>query len=116
MLGQWRAAFAEVIDPRFYSIEWVEIELAAGLMTLLEGREAALLVALKQYPAGASEVHAMAAVGDLSEIIGPLRERAEAWGRERGAIVAGVDSRPGWARALWPHGYGVHQVCLRKEL
>jgi len=113
---RWRDAFAKILDPRFYSIEWVEGAISAGRVQLLAGDRAAVLVGIRAYPAGAREVHGLAAVGELEEILSQLIPTAEAWGRANGCVVASIESRPGWARALRSANYALHQCCLRKEL
>ena len=41
----------------------------------------------------------------------------EGWARSKGCGAIGISSgRPGWARVLKPHGYGVTKVVLEKEL
>jgi hypothetical protein len=112
----WRPAFLSLVDPRFYTPEWLDAEIASERIRMIEGDRAAILVTIRTYPTGAAEIHGMAAAGDLSEIVDALIPRAEAWGRAIGCVVATIDSREGWARVLKPRGYAVHQVCLRKEL
>jgi len=114
--ARWRETFAAILDPRFYSIAWLEDEIAAGRVQLLASDCAAVLIGVRAYPGGAREIHGLAAAGALDEIRSRLIPAAEAWGRANGCIVATIESRPGWARALRPDGYALHQCCLRKEL
>lgn len=112
---QWRHRFAEVIDTRFYSVEWLDAEVLAGRARVWASDLAGIIATLKDYPAGGREVHGLVAAGVLEAIMG-LIPLAEAWGRENGAIVAGIASRPGWTRAVKGSGYHVYQVELRKAL
>jgi len=113
---RWRDAFAAILDPRFYTPDWLDGEVAAGRATLIAGDHAAVLSGVRVYPGGAREVHGLAATGALDEIVEQLIPTAEAWGRANGCIVATIESRPGWARALQNRGYALHQLGLRKEL
>jgi len=113
---RWREAFAAVLDVRFYTIDWLEREIAAGRVQLLAGDRAAILFGVRSYPTGAREVHGLAAAGALGEITERLIPAAEAWGRANGCVVATIESRAGWARTLKPNGYAPHQLALRKEL
>lgn len=113
---RWRDSFAAILDPRFYTIVWLEGELAAGRVQLLASDRAAVLIGVRAYPTGAREVHGLAAAGALDEIRSRLIPAAEAWGRANNCVVASIDSRPGWARTLRAEGYALHQCCLRKEL
>lgn len=111
--ADWRDAFEEITDPRFYPIEWLDAMVATGNAAFWANDKAAIVATIKTYPTGAKEVHGLVAAGELQSII-ELIPRAEEWGREAGCIVAGISSRPGWAKAL--DGYEPHQIELRKEL
>lgn len=111
----FRSAFLEVLDPRYYPIEWLDQRVKEGRAIVMRSAHAAIVVELRQYPGGAIDVHGLIAAGDKDEIINDLIPRAEALGRENGCIAGVVESRPGWARALKPHGYEVSQVTVRKE-
>jgi hypothetical protein len=112
----YRGAFGQVVDERYYPLEWLEGRILDGSARLMQSDNAAIIVELRQFPGGAIDVHCLIAAGDKDEIIKELAPRAEAWGLENGAVAAVVESRPGWARALKPHGYEVAQVAVRKEL
>lgn len=113
---QWRAAFEWLLDRRFYTIDWLDGEIAAGRVHLLATDDAAVLVMLKTYPTGAMEVHGLAAAGNMAAIVHSLIPAAEKWGREAGCITATIESREGWARVMKPHGYELYQTTIRKEL
>jgi hypothetical protein len=112
----WRDQFAAMLDPRFYTVEWLDGEVFSGRIHLIAVEDAAVLVTLKGYPTGATEVHGMAAAGNMVRIVNTLIPAAERWGREHGAIVASIESREGWGRVLKPYGYEPHQLTIRKEL
>lgn len=112
---RFRDEIAGILDPRCYTIDWLDEQLWAGKMTLWASDEAVLITKLKTYPAGAREIHAMCAAGDL-EAISDLRARAEESARGEGVEFASAASRPGWARILERFGYELHQIEMRKEL
>lgn len=110
-----RDEIASILDPRCYTIEWLDHQLETGRFHLWADDAAVLITELKQYPAGARDIHAMVAAGSLDGI-SELRERAEQWARGMGIEFASAASRPGWDRVLRQYGYETHQVEMRKEL
>lgn len=112
---RFREAFSSVMDRRFYSPEWLDGEIWSGRARLWCTKQSAIIATLKIYPTGAREVHGLVAVGGLDDIV-MLIAAAEQWGRSLGCIVAGIDSREGWAKQLKGCGYEVYQTCIRKEL
>ena len=110
---KFRDGFASILDERFYPLWWLDDQVRSGAFRLWASDKAAILAELKTYPGGAVEVHFMAATGDLAEIL-HISPMVEAWGRENGAVIAAIESRPGWARLK--KDYFVYQVALRKEL
>lgn len=113
---KFRDGFASILDERFYYIEWLDKQVISGAYKLLATEDAAILVELKSYPTGAMELHGVAATGNMHSIVSELIPRAEQYGREVGCMIASIESRPGWVRALKGDGYEVHQTCIRKEL
>lgn len=113
--GQWRRKFEKLLDPRFYNIEWLDQGVAGGVAVPFGNARACIVVEIKQYPAGAKEVHGLCAAGDMGAIL-DLIDQAEEWGREQGAIVATIASREGWGRVLHHKGYRPYQSEIRKEL
>ena len=110
-----REAFAELLDPRFYTVNWLDGEIWTGAIRVFGNNRACILVRLKPYPTGAWEIHGEAAVGELDAIL-ELIEEAEAWGRKIGCITASIASRSGWQRVLKDKGWEPFQVELRKDL
>jgi len=113
--GKFRPAFAELLDPRFYTIEWIDQGIAGGKVIPFGNYHACILVEIRTYPAGGKEVHGLCAAGDLAMILKLIAD-AEEWGRAQGCIIASVASREGWARILSDRGYRPYQVEVRKEL
>lgn len=111
----WRDELAKALDPRFYTIDYLDGRVTGRSVRVFACPEAVLLMELRHYPTGRFDGHALIAAGDASAIGGKLREEAEAWLRDIGAIGAIVESRAGWAKALRPHGYRTYQVALRKD-
>jgi hypothetical protein len=112
----WREQFAAALDPRFHTIEWVEVQLLNGVFTLMHTVDAAIIVEVLTYPTGAKEVHGLLASGDLTDILETLIPQALAWGKDQGCITGAIESRDGWARALRSHGWREYQVGLKKDL
>jgi hypothetical protein len=112
----FRARFAEALDPRLYRIEHLDALVASGRAIFMAAGDAAILFELRSYPTGAKAVHGLVAAGDVERITGLLIPSAEVWGVAQGCIGATIESRPGWARLLKPHGYTVHQVAVWKDL
>lgn len=113
---EFRDKFAEVIDARYFPMEWLDQRILDGRAHFFRSEHAALIVELRLYPGGAKDLHALIAAGDRDEIIGEIAPQAEAFGRENGCTAAVVESREGWKRALARSGYQPHQLSLRKEL
>ncbi len=118
MIGEyprWRDRFAGVLDPRFYTIDYLDRRVAEGSVAVFACPEAALIVELRHYPTGRFDGHVLIAAGDKAAIVGKLREEAEAWLQGIGAEGAIVESRAGWSKALKVYGYGAYQVTVRKD-
>ena len=110
-----RSAIAGLLDPRCHTIEWLDVRLLNGDAVAFSNDEAAIVVEVRQYPAGATELHGLVACGDLSAIL-PLIEAAEEWGRSNNITFASIASRNAWSRILRNKSYSLYQSVLRKEL
>lgn len=113
---RFRDRFAEALDPRLYSIEYLDDLILSGRAHFFASANAAIVTEFKTFPTGARAVAGLIAAGDLEEISTILIPRAEEWGRLNGCQFGMIDSRPGWARRMKQHGYETHQVSLIKEL
>lgn len=111
----YRDAFASLLDPAKWPIEWLDEEIALGRATTFCDDDACIIAALRQFPGGMIEVHGLCATGDLSAIKA-LVTQAEEWGRQNGAGLASISSRRGWARAMTSEGYAETQVMIEKDL
>lgn len=111
---RWRDQFEAVMDPRLYSIEWLDRQMLNGVYRIWPGEGAAIIAGLKHYPTGAVDIEGIVAAGDAEEIVSCLIPQAEEWGRSIGCIGALISSREGWGRLLKKHGYGPHQFSIRK--
>lgn len=111
----WREQYATILDPSRYPIAWLDAQVFAGFIAAWATAGAGILAKLDTYPTGLTEVHFMAAAGDLPACI-ELSRDVEAWGRSLGCAASVIESRPGWVKAMKPEGYSTHQVCLRKDL
>ena len=112
--SRFRDDFAEVLDPKLYSIIWLDNEVRQGRFRIIVGEEAAIVFGLRFYPTGAKDVEGLIAAGDLNEIVEVLIPQAEEYGRSIGCVGAIIESREGWAKVLKSRGYEPHQVALRK--
>lgn len=112
----YRDQFAQVLDERFYTLDWLEWRLLTEGAYFLRCDDAAIIYEIREYPTGAKEVHGLIAAGNMESIVSELIPAAEGIGRELGCISACIESRPGWAKALKPFGYEVYQVAIKKEL
>lgn len=113
---KFRGQFLEVLDERYFPIEWLDERLLEGRALFISSANAAIVIEKRTFPGGASDVHGLIAAGDMREIIEILIPQAEEWGARNGCIAGVIESREGWAKALKSSGYHVHQVALRKEL
>lgn len=110
----FRQRFADTLDERFHTIEWLDFMVSSGAYRFWRSANAAIIAEIKKFPTGARQLHGLLAAGELAEIVSELIPQAEQWGRERGCVLAVIESRPGWAKAL--QDYEIHQVSVRKEL
>jgi hypothetical protein len=101
------------LDPEHYPAWYIDQQVTLGLWRCWGSDKAAILAEIRNYPSGALELHGLAAVGDLAEIV-RLIPLAEEWGKQAGCTRAVIESRPAWARVL--PDYELHQVSVRKEL
>lgn len=122
LLSRWveylrfRDAFAALLDPALYPIEWLDGEIKHGNILLLSADDSAILVSVKTYPSGLQEIHGEAAIGKRADIVSILIPQAENFGRSIGCKFGSISSRPGWERVMREHGYDLHQTTLRKSL
>jgi hypothetical protein len=108
-----RQGFAEAMDARFFTIEWLDQQVEAGVVNVWGTKRAAIIAALATYPTGIVTLEGMYATGKLPEIVG-LIEIAEAWGRHAGADFAFISSRDAWTRIA--PGYSDYKRTIIKEL
>lgn len=113
---RFRDAFVDILDPVFYTPEWLDGEVWSGRMRLFSCEQSAILVSLKPYPTGVVELHGQLATGKLIEIVSTLIPLAAQWAASHGATSAVIESRPGWSKVMASHGYQLEQVSLRKAL
>lgn len=111
----WREAFADILDERYYTIDWVDEAFADGRLHLFTGEKSAILVSVKEYPTGAKELHGMLAAGELNQIRSTIAI-AENWGRSIGCVSAVIESRAGWMKVMREDGYQLYQTAIRKDL
>lgn len=110
-----RSTIRGMLDERCYTIDWLDVMIANGDARVFASPEAVIVVAVKRYPAGATELHGLVAAGTLNAIL-PLIAESEEWAKGNGVTFAAIASREGWSRVLKESGYRLHQTELRKEL
>lgn len=79
------------------------------------GRSGAIVTEIQVYPQG-KVLHFWLAGGDFDELVQRLRPAIEAWGRAMGCTRSTITGRPGWLRAMKPHGYAPQWATCMKEL
>lgn len=110
-----REEIADMLDQRCHTIEWLDTQLLSGDVLAFGNATSVIIITVKAYPAGATELHGLAAAGELDGILA-LIEEAEKWGARAGITFACISSRPAWARVLKNKGYAVKRVELAKDL
>jgi len=110
-----RSEIISVMDQRCHTIDWLDVQILNNEARIFANDDAVIVVTVKQYPAGATELHGLVAVGSLDSIL-PLIEESEDWARGYGITFACIASRPAWSRVLKDHGYSLYQTELRKDL
>lgn len=108
----FRSELSSILDERFYTIEWLDCQVANGAIRVLGNDKAAILFEFKRYPTGWLELQGMAAAGDLAVIKDELIPAAENVAKGMGCGSAQIESRAGWAKLL--KDYEVHQITIKK--
>lgn len=112
----WRDEFHDVLDERYYTMDWLDGEILSGRALFLANDKGAIVYEYKRYPTGAVDIHGLIAAGELDTIRTTLIPAAVERGRSLNCLAAIISSRPGWAKALKEDGFEVHQVEIRKPL
>jgi len=110
-----RAEVGKAMDERCHTLDWLDVQILNDQARIFGSESAVIVVTVKQYPAGATELHGLVAAGELDGIL-PLIDDAEYWAREAGVTFACIASRQGWERVLKTRGYTLYQQHLRKDL
>lgn len=112
---RFRQAIADLTDERLYPMWWIEQQIEAGTIMLMENEAAIIGVERRIYPGGAIELHGLFAAGAIDAIVRLIEDACEA-GRIAGCIMASISSRPGWSRVLKDRGFAMSQQTLVKDL
>jgi len=113
---RFRPAFAQILDPRFYTIQWLDSQVVSGKFRLFSDDNSAILVSIRTYPTGLKELCGEAATGNLSAIARKLIPQSIEWAQSIGCTSARIESRAGWAKAMKKDGFEIHQVAIRKDI
>lgn len=111
---EFREGLVSALDPRFYSQDWLDLEILEGRAHFMRTEKAAIVFRFKQYPTGWTELRSVAATGDLEQIRQMLIPIAEGAAAKLGCKSARITSRPAWVR-LMPDYYQ-YQVVMEKDL
>ena len=113
---RFRNGFAEAMDPRLFTIEWLDEGVRSGAILFWHTDDAAITADIRVYPTNARVLHGLYATGSLLDIIEQLIPTAEAFAREQGCRWAQIDSRQAWGRMLSGKGYGPYKTAILKDL
>ena len=111
--GWLEAALAHAGGGHTLEDVWAMVD--AGEAQAWPGDHAAMVTLIEDEPR-ARRLLIWLAGGDLEELVGDLRPRAEAWARMNGCQRVLIVGRPGWERALAPMGYAPLARIIAKEL
>jgi hypothetical protein len=100
---------------RTHALADVAAMIDRGEAQIWPGRRAALVTIVEDDPQERRLLLWLAG-GELDELVGDLRPRAEAWARAQGCRRALIIGRRGWERALAPEGYAPLARIIAKEL
>jgi len=113
---RFRHMFADVLDPDYYPLEWLDGQIWSGKMRLFTTAESAIIVSIKTYPSGLQELVGEVAAGELRDIVSALIPQSIEWAKSLGCRVAEISSRPAWSRIMRNDGWDTYQVTLKKWL
>src|SRR3546814_17484556 len=65
---RFRDQFAQIIDTRTHSIEWLDAQVWTGRASVWGADEACLVTALRHFPTGAFEVHVLISAGNMETL------------------------------------------------
>lgn len=110
-----RAEILGILDERKWPQWWLENEISAGRIALLDNDTAIIGVERKIYPGGYEELHGMFAAGEMDGVLELIDQAVEA-AEMQGLDGASIASKPAWARILKSRGFLPDQLTITKEL
>jgi hypothetical protein len=110
----FRDQFKEAFDSRFYTIDWLDDLIKTGAAICLATHKAAIIITVRRYPTGLTELYGMYAAGDVGDIKQVLIPQAEQIGQSWGCTIATIESREAWRRLL--PDYETYKVTMQKRL
>lgn len=113
---QWRPAFEEALDARYYPIAWLDYVVMEGRAIFLATDDAAVVIEVRYFPTGAKDLHVICGAGALDELRGEILRLMVNAAHDNGCLAVAVESREGWARALKDLGFSTYKTVLRREL
>lgn len=109
---RFRDELAAILDERFYTVEWLDHQIATSAIKFLATDDAIILFKFEVYPTGWLELQGMAAAGDLATIKDELIPAAENLAKTMGCGSAEIASREAWVRLL--PDYEIYQTTIKK--
>jgi hypothetical protein len=111
-----RALIDDAISDGLHSYDTMRDLVGRGLVQVWFGDRSVMFSEIQSYEPRKA-IQCFAAAGCRTEIEDIVRPAVEEWGKSQGCDLALVEaSRPGWEKALRPHGYGRWSVTLAKAL
>ena len=112
--SKFRDGFKQALDPRKHTIEWIDEQVAAGVLKFVHTEKSAVLFSIVEYPTGMKELQGGIATGDPHEIANILIPQTENLARSVGCTTAQLKSREGCTPKC--PDYGVYQIISEKVL
>lgn len=98
-----------------HTIEDVEEAIETGEAHFWPGKQSAVITEFHFFPR-LTTLHFWLAGGDMNELLTDMHPVIEAWAKAAGATRITLAGRPGWLRAMKPHGYEPRWSICAKEL
>lgn len=102
-------------DGGLYMIEDIERIIRDGEAHFWAGERSAAVTQWWHFPRD-KVLNLWLAGGDLEELTSRMFPAAEQWAAKRGATRIMLAGRPGWRKAMAPHGFGPLSTLLIKEI
>jgi hypothetical protein len=102
-------------DGGHYGIDDVWDAILAGRATFWPGKRSAVVSQFWYFPKAKVCNHWLAG-GDMDELLNEMQPVIDDWARKAGCAEMTIAGRPGWVRAMKPHGFELIFSVIRKRL